>query len=380
MFEQLAQTMTNLPGGVFMWSTFIFIIVVSALVFFHELGHYLAARSVGVYVETFSIGFGREIFGWDDSQGTRWKVSILPLGGYVKMYGMSGEARPEDIPEDRQHEAFVLKSVLRRMWVVFAGPLANFVLAFVVLAGMFYFSGERRILTEVGDVAEGMPAAAANLQPGDEILAVNNQPVQYWDEMVPLIQEDGENPVMLEIYRPQADTTLTVTIKPEKVEVKNILGETSTMYQVGIRAGASFERQPHGLLTSMALGVERTYQQTTLILQAVWRMISGQMRADVGGPLTIGKVAGEQATMGLESLLVFMAFISINLGLINLFPVPVLDGGHLVYFAIEGLLGRPLTETAQEIGNRIGLTLIMMLMVFAFYKDIMNVVMPIFTS
>lgn len=378
MFEQLAQTMTNLPGGVFMWSTIIFILVVGVLVFIHEMGHYLAARSVGVYVETFSIGFGREIFGWDDKQGTRWKVSILPLGGYVKMYGMTGEAKPEDIPEDRRHEAFVLKSVLRRMWVVFAGPLANFVLAFALLSGMFFLSGERRILTEVGAVAENMPAAAAGLQAGDEILAVNDTEVRYWDEMVPLIQEEGAQPITLEVYRPGTDNVLEVTLQPKQVEVTNILGETSTMYQVGVRAGESFERQPHGFFRSMALGAERTYQQTALILEAVWRMISGQMRADIGGPLTIGKVAGEQATMGFESLLVFMAFISINLGLINLFPIPVLDGGHLVYFAIEGLLGRPLTEKAQDIGNRIGLTLIMMLMVFAFYKDIMNVVMPVF--
>lgn len=378
MFDQLAQTMTNLPGGVFMWSTFIFIVVVGLLVFIHEMGHYLAARSVGVYVETFSIGFGREIFGWDDKQGTRWKVSILPLGGYVKMYGMTGESRPEDIPQDRQHEAFVLKSVLRRMWVVFAGPLANFVLAFALLSGMFYFSGERRVLTEVGQVAEDMPAAAAGLQAGDEILAVNDQPVQYWDEMVPLIQQHGDKPVTLEVLRPETDRMLEVTLRPKKVEVTNILGETSTMYQVGVMAGSNFESQPHGLFKSIELGAEKTYQQTSLILQAVWRMISGQMRADIGGPLTIGKVAGEQATMGFVSLLAFMAFISINLGLINLFPVPVLDGGHLLYFAIEGVLGKPLSEAAQEFGNRIGLMLIMLLMVFAFYKDIMNVIIPIF--
>ena len=376
MFGDLAQTFTNLPGGVFMWSTLIFILVVGILVFIHEMGHYLAARSVGVYVETFSIGFGREIFGWHDSQGTRWKVSILPLGGYVKMYGMSGESKPSDIPKDRQHEAFVLKSVLRRMWVVFAGPLANFVLAFFLLAGMFYFSGERRILTEVGNVAEEMPAAAAGLQPSDEILAVNGQNVNYWDEMVPLIQQHGDSEVRLEVFRPSENQTIYTTIKPKKVEVTNILGETSSMYQVGIMAGSSFDRISHGVFKSMALGAERTYQQTTLILQAVWRMISGQMRADIGGPLTIGKVAGEQATMGFESLLIFMAFISVNLGLINLFPVPVLDGGHLVYFAIEGLLGKPLSEKAQDLGNRIGMSLIMLLMVFAFYKDIMNVVMP----
>ena len=378
MFEQLAQSLTNLPGGAILWSIFIFVVVIGVLVFIHEMGHYLAARSVGVFAEVFSIGFGPEIYGWDDKQGTRWKISILPLGGYVQMYGMTGEVRPEDIPDARQHEAFVLKSVLRRMWVVFAGPLANFVLALFLLSAMFYIVGEQKILANVGDVTEDMPAKAAGLQADDEIIAVNNQDVHYWHDMAKVIEQSGGGTLALEVYRPDTDETLQLSLQPKEVEVTNILGETSTTYHIGIQAAKQFERKSHGLLGAIKLGAEKTYQQTTLILQAVWRMISGQMKADIGGPITIGKVAGEQASIGLESLLMFMAFISINLGLINLFPVPILDGGHLLYFAIEGLMGKPLSEKAQEIFNRIGLTLIILLMVFAFYKDIKNVIMPHF--
>ncbi len=376
MLEQLATMFTTMPGGAFIWSLLAFIIVVGVLVFVHEMGHYLAARSVGVHIETFSIGFGREIFGWNDKVGTRWRVAIFPLGGYVKMYGMTGEMKPHEVPEDRKHEAFVLKSVLRRMWVVFAGPFANFVFAFFVLAAMMYTVGERRAYSTAGAVVAEMPAAQAGVQAGDHITEINGYTIKYWDELVPLVREQGSSPLTVKIYRPSTDIHTYVSIKPKKVEVKNILGEAQTVYQIGIRAGDTFDRISHGFIDSAIFGVEKTYQQTSLILQALWRMITGQMGADIGGPLTIGKVAGEQATMGIESLLIFMAFISINLGLINLFPVPVLDGGHLVYFALEGILRRPITEKIQDMGNRIGMGLLIALMLFAFYKDILNVVMP----
>lgn len=330
MFEQLAHTFASMPGGAFLWSAMIFVLVIGILVFVHELGHYLAARSVGVHVETFSIGFGKEIFGWNDRVGTRWKVSVLPLGGYVKMYAMHGELKHDEVPEDRAHHAFVTKSVLSRMWVVFAGPFANFLFAIIVLSGMFYALGERRILAEAGPLVAEMPAAKAGILEGDLVQAVNGIQIKYWDELVPMIRENGNQVMRLNVYRPSNDTTHVIDVTPEEKEVTDMLGETHKVYQMGIQAGTSFDRIKHGFVDSVEMGMRATYNQTNMILQALWRMITGQMAADIGGPLTIGKVAGEQATNGLESLIYFMAFISINLGLINLFPVPVLDGGHWV--------------------------------------------------
>jgi len=343
MLHQLGAGIVALPGGAFLWSTLSFVVVIGILVFVHEFGHYLAARSVGVRVEVFSIGFGREIFGWNDRTGTRWKVSLLPLGGYVKMFAMTGEMQP--------HE--------------------------VVLSGLFYFQGERRLYPEVGGVVAHSAAAEAGLQPGDFILSVGGQPVQYWDELVAKVT--GSHGQAQAIVVKKADgAQQTLQIAPRKVEVTNIFGEKVTLYQIGITSGAAFARVKHGLGTSVVLGVERTYVQTATILKALWRMVTLQMPAEIGGPLTIGKVAGDNAAAGFESLLLFMVVISINLGLINLFPVPVLDGGHLLYFSIEALLRRPLSERAQELGNKFGFGLLMLLMTFAFYKDIINIIMPIF--
>lgn len=378
MFEQLATTFSAMPGGSFVWAVLVFSFVIGVLVFVHELGHYLAARSVGVKVEVFSIGFGKEIFGWNDRSGTRWKISILPLGGFVKMYAMTGEVYAEDVPEARKKEAFITKSVLSRMWVVFAGPLANFLFAIIVLSGVFYVSGERRVLAESGPVAAEMPAAAAGLQEGDVIRKIGGVEIKYWDELVPMIRENGDRVLRFTVYRPSDDTVHVMDIKPQEKNMTDMLGKEEKVYQIGIQASGNFERVKHGLVESVKLGAISTYNQTSMIMTALWRMVTGQMAADIGGPLTIGKVAGEQATMGLESLIFFMAFISVNLGLINLFPVPVLDGGHLVYFAVEGISGRPLNERLQDIANRIGMGLLATLMLFAFYKDILNVVLPIF--
>ena len=377
MLHQLGAGIVALPGGAFLWSTLSFVVVIGILVFVHEFGHYLAARSVGVRVEVFSIGFGREIFGWNDRTGTRWKVSLLPLGGYVKMFAMTGEMQPHEVPTEQHHEAFITKSVLRRMWVVFAGPFANFLFAAVVLSGLFYFQGERRLYPEVGGVVANSAAAEAGLQPGDFILSVGGQPVQYWDELVSKVT--GSHGQAQAVVVKKADgTQQTLQIAPRKVEITNIFGEKITLYQIGITSGAAFARVKHGLGMSAVLGVERTYVQTATILKALWRMVTLQMPAEIGGPLTIGKVAGDNAAAGFESLLLFMVVISINLGLINLFPVPVLDGGHLLYFSIEALLRRPLSERAQELGNKFGFGLLMLLMTFAFYKDIINIIMPIF--
>lgn len=378
MLEQLNQMMVDMPGGYALWSALFFVVGLSILVFIHELGHYLAARSVGVAVEAFSIGFGPEIFGWNDRVGTRWKVSLIPLGGYVKMYAMTGEIEPEEVPAKRRKEAFCFKSVPARMWVVFAGPLFNFIFAIVALAGLFYVSGEKIPQPVVGDVAVSSPAESAGLQSGDRVLTINGKAIETWNDLAATVRGSEGSALMLTLQR--GDETRDVVVTPERREVTSMLGEVSVHYMVGIGQGNVFESRPVGLADAAYLGVVRTWEITAMIAKAVWRMLTLQMNADVGGPLTIAKVAGDSASQGWDAFIMFLVFISVNLGLLNLFPIPVLDGGHLVYFAVEAIKGKPLGEKAQEIGYRVGFGMILLLMGFAFYKDIVRIVIPFFSA
>lgn len=378
MLAQMNDMMINMPGGAALWAALFFVLGLSLLVFIHEMGHYLAARSVGVAVEAFSIGFGPELFGWNDSTGTRWKVSLIPLGGYVKLYAMTGEIEPDDVPKKRRKEAFCFKAVPERMWVVFAGPLFNFLFAIFALAGLFYVSGEKIPMPVVGSVAVESPAEAAGLQTGDRILTINGKALPDWNEMAQTIRASEGQPLVMEFERNGAAQTVTVT--PERRESVSLLGEVSVHYMVGIGQGNVFESREVGLLDAAWLGVTRTWDITAMIAKAVWRMLTLQMDADVGGPLTIAKVAGDSASQGWDAFIMFLVFISVNLGLLNLFPIPVLDGGHLVYFAVEAIKGKPLGEKAQEIGYRVGFGMILMLMAFAFYKDIVRIVIPFFTA
>lgn len=378
MLAQMNDMMVNMPGGAALWAALFFIFGLSVLVFIHEMGHYLAARSVGVAVEAFSIGFGPEIFGWNDRVGTRWKVSLIPLGGYVKLYAMTGEIEPDAVPKKRRHEAFCFKSVPARMWVVFAGPLFNFLFAIFALAGLFMTSGEKIPMPVVGSVAVESPAEVAGLQTGDRVLTINGQPLANWNELSETVRASEGQALTLELQR--GETTETVTVTPERREVTSLLGEVSVHYMVGIGQGNVFESREVGVLEATWLGVTRTWDITVMIAKAVWRMLTLQMDADVGGPLTIAKVAGDSASQGWDAFIMFLVFISVNLGLLNLFPIPVLDGGHLVYFAVEAVKGKPLGEKAQEIGYRVGFAMILMLMAFAFYKDIVRIVIPFFSA
>ena len=375
--HQLSTLFADLPGGGALWSFLAFVIVVGVLVFVHELGHYLAARSVGIRVEVFSIGFGREVFGWFDRAGTRWKVCLMPLGGYVKMFAMSGEVQPKDVKKaDREH-AFIMKNVWQRMWVVAAGPLANFVFAIVVVSGVFMFVGEARQLAVIGGIQEDMPAKAAGFELADKIVAVDGKALSYWTDFANTIRASKGKALAMTVERNGAPLTLTVT--PKVGEVTDILGKKHEYFMVGLSPKEDaivFEK--HGLLQALWGGVDYTYDKASTILIAIWRMATGQMPPDLGGPFTIAKVAGDFASAGGLQLLMFMVFISINLGLVNLFPVPVLDGGHLLYFAIEAVKGSPVSERGQEWANRAGLGIIFLLMAFVLYKDVRNVILPYF--
>lgn len=373
----LHDVFATLPGGELAWTVLSFVIVLSILVFFHELGHYGAARSVGVGIEAFSIGFGKEIFGWFDKHGTRWKVCMVPLGGYVKMVGE--DTNEDDKKAYEKGTAFFEKHVLARIWVVFAGPLANFVLAFVFLSSIF-MTGEREQVPldetqpVIGVIADGMPAQEAGLQVGDKILSINGIPTPSFGEAGRVIAGLGGTQSIFMISRDGA--TLPVLVTPKQTERFNqITAEPESRGLVGIGPEAEIRIIEHSFGGAIVAGFDKTVHFTTLILKTIWAMIGGHVASDsVGGPIMIADMASQSAQTGGYELFLFMAVISINLGLINLFPVPMLDGGHLVYYFIELVKGSPVSDTIQGIGQKIGLALLASLMVFAFYNDIARLV------
>ncbi len=342
-----------------------FVIVLGVLVFFHELGHYLAARWRGVKVEAFSIGFGRPFATWTDRHGTVWKLAWIPLGGYVKMHG---QERPEDAsPEVRAAwepgRTFHGKSVGSRAIIVAAGPAANFVLAAVLFAVLFATAGEPVILPEVGDVLAGSAAAHAGLATGDRILAIDGTPVAQFEDIQHIVAARPEQTLHLTIRRGGATEDLTVTTDSREQGGKRI-------GSLGVTARATeFHRLPP--LKAVAEGIGHTYYVAEQTLAGLWQMISsGRGTEDLGGPLRIAQLSGEVAQLGVASLIDFIAILSINLGLINLFPIPVLDGGHLLFFAAEALRGRPLPQRAVEYGFRAGFAVLVGLFVFATWNDL----------
>lgn len=367
--ESINGLVSSLPGGDVLWMALMFIVVLSILVFFHELGHYLAARSVGVRVTTFSIGFGKELFGWNDKHGTRWKFSLVPLGGYVQMFG---DTETKDLTEAEKSEAFLEKGVWQRIWVVFAGPLANFVLAIVFLFGLM-LSGEEVLKPHVGAVTEGSAAEVGGIQEGDLFLVMDGNPVFKWDDVVKNIAASQGKPMTLVLERDAQALTLLVAPKVEKRN--NLMGEEVVIPFLGVSPSGERSVVEHSVGDALVLGFTRTYDITARILEGVGKIITGSVSAKhVGGPVMIAEVAGQAGSQGWYSLVMFMVVISINLGLINLFPIPVLDGGHLLFYFIEALRGKPLGEKAQEYGYRVGFGLIMMLMLLAISNDILRVV------
>ncbi len=342
-----------------------FVIVLGVLVFFHELGHYLAARWCGVHVETFSIGFGQPLATWKDRRLTVWKLGWIPLGGYVKLHG---QERPEDAtPEARAlwqpGRTFHEKSVAARATIVAAGPIANFVLAAVLFALLFATAGEPVILPEVGEVLAGSAAAQAGLQTGDRILAIDGQPVEEFEDIQRIVAARPGQQMTLQFSRAGKPRTLTLTTGMREQGGQRI-------GSLGVTAHATdFRRLPVG--SAVIEGAGHTYYVAEQTLVGLWRMVtSGRGAEDLGGPLRIAQLSGQVAQLGVGSLIDFIAVLSINLGLINLFPIPILDGGHLLFFLAEALRGRPLPTRAVEYGFRAGFALLVGLFVFATWNDL----------
>ena len=349
----------------FIRSAAAFIVVLGVLVFVHELGHYLAARWRGVRVEAFSIGFGRTITSWTDSRGTVWKLSWLPLGGYVKLHG---QERPQDVaPEVRATwipgQTFHDKSVLSRAIVVAAGPIANFVLAMVLFAGLFMAVGEPVALPVIGTVMPDSAASRAGLMVNDRITSIAGQPIGTFEDLQRVITAHPAETLQMTIQRGGAGQQVSVTTESRE----------SGGHQVGLLGvrGGEVEYRPVSIPTAVWGGVTQTWTITHETFTSLAQMISGSRGTDdLGGPLRIAQMSGQVAQLGIASLISFIAVLSVNLGLINLFPVPVLDGGHLMFYLAEALRGRPLPQRAQEYGFRAGLAFLACLFVFATWNDL----------
>src|SRR3954462_12637659 len=352
----------------------VFLVVLTALVFIHELGHYLVARWNQVKVEVFSIGFGPELFGWWDRSGTRWKFSAIPLGGYVKMFGdadaSSGlPARIGQMTAAERAVSFHGKRLGQRAAIVAAGPAANFVFAIVVLALLFMTYGQPFTPADVGQVLPDSAAEAAGIRAGDEIVSIGGKAVERFEDVQQAVRLNPGVPMAIVVHRDGQLVDMLVT--PTRVEENDRLGRRE-IGQLGVRGGAPryVTRDP---ASAVIRAVGETWNLSVTTLHAVWQMIVGTRGSEeLGGPLRIAQLSGEVAQGGVVPLLWFMAVLSINLGLINLFPVPVLDGGHLLFYAAEAIRGKPLGQRAQEYGFRIGLALVLTLMGFATWNDLVH--------
>ena len=341
------------------------IIGLGILIVFHEFGHFLLAKLSGVGVLTFSVGFGPKI--WVKKRGeTEYALSAFPLGGYVKMVG---ENPDEEVSAAELEKSFAHKSLLKRTAIVFAGPGFNLVLAVFLFMLVFAFYGVPVMSTQVSNVTAGSPAEKAGILKGDRITAIDGKPVSEWGELAETIKTSRGKPINLDIQR--GSDALQVAVQPNRSEGKNIFGEPREEWLIGIASQATIEKGNAGLSISRAIA--QTYEISKLTLLAFYKMLVGDVSPrNIGGPIMIAQMAGQQAQEGLGSFLGFLAVLSINLGVLNLLPVPVLDGGHLLLFLVEAVIRRPVSIKYREIAQQVGICLLGLLMVYAFYNDIVR--------
>jgi regulator of sigma E protease len=357
-----------------------FLFVLSLVVFFHELGHFLIARWCGVRILVFSIGFGPEIVGFNDRYGTRWKIAAVPLGGYVKFFGDDNAASVPDterlagMDEDEKSQSFVFQPVAKRAAIVVAGPLANFLLAIIIFAGIFMFYGKQSMTARVDTVQADSAAAAAGFQPGDLVVAINGGAIGDFADMQRVVSENAGEPLNITVDR--KGTQLVLKATPALKEIKDNFGNVHRIGILGITRSTAAEDlkfQPVPPPRAVWMGVQETWFVIDRTLSYIGGVVVGREAADqLGGPIRIAQMSGQVATAGFVALLHLAAVLSVSIGLLNLFPIPLLDGGHLLFYAIEALRGRPLSERAQEVGFRIGLAIVLMLMIFATFNDIVH--------
>jgi len=356
-----------------------FIAALTIIVFIHELGHFLVARWCGVAVEVFSIGFGREIFGWNDRHGTRWKVCWLPLGGYVKF---EGDANPTSLPQAAPEAGMIRtagnfhgKPVWKRAAVVAAGPIANFLLSIVIFASVFAIVGMPMNEPRVGTVQPGSAAEKAGITSGDLIAAIDGVKIETFGDIVKSVSFRGGE--LLNVTIDRNGTPIVLNIVVGTVEEPDGFGGTSRRGLLGISPPKETVATPLRRLSitdAVSQGTSETWRIVSVTFKYLGKLVRGQENSkQIGGPVSIAKMAGDAASSGIIRFAIFIAFLSTSVGLINLFPIPMLDGGHLVYYAIETVSGKPLGKQAQEWGFRVGLSLVAMLMAFGFWNDLTRV-------
>ena len=357
-----------------------FLFVLSLVVFFHELGHFLIARWCGVRILAFSIGFGPELVGFNDRHGTRWKIAAIPLGGYVKFFGDDSPASTPDsariatMTTSERSESFVGQSVASRAAIVVAGPMANFLLAIVIFGGVFMFYGKQTMSARVDSIQPDSAAATAGFQPGDLVTAINGSPITDFSDMQRIVSESAGETLTIAVKRDGTDKVLTAT--PILSEEKDIFGNVHRIGLLGIRrstAPEDLKYQPVSPPEAVWMGAQETWFVIDRTLSYIGGVVVGREAANqLGGPIRIAEMSGQVATLGFGALLHLAAVLSVSIGLLNLFPIPLLDGGHLLFYSVEAVRGRPLSERAQEVGFRIGLAIVLMLMIFATFNDIVH--------
>lgn len=346
-------------------SIFAFIIVLGILISFHELGHFIVARLFGVGVEKFSIGFGPKIFG-KRIGNTDYCVSAIPLGGFVKMVGEDPNA---DVSPDDISVSFTHKHVLKRILIVAAGPFFNLLLAMIIFFGMFQIYGTFILEPYIGEVKENSPAFREGLETGDRILAINEIPIERWEVLAKIISESNGEELVLHIQR--NESIIVANVKPELITSKNIFGEDFQRYVIGITSSGNGFSKELNFFQAFSESIIQTYNISKLTIVSIVKLIQGTISTKtLGGPLMIAQMAGQQAEEGISNLLFFIALLSINLAIINFLPIPVLDGGHLVFFFIEAATGRPVNVKFREIAQQVGIFVLIMLMIYVFYNDI----------
>jgi regulator of sigma E protease len=358
--------------GIF-WTILAFLLAIGPLIFVHEMGHYWVGRWFGVKAEVFSIGFGKELFGWTDRRGTRWKVAVLPLGGYVRFAGdMNPASQPSDewlmMPAEERQRTFQAKALWQRFLIVAAGPVTNFLFAILILAGFFMLAGEPYSPPVVTLVERGSAAEQAGIQPGDRIAAVNGHRVERFEQIAPLVVLKAGETVRVDGIRAERPFTLGILVR--SAEAKDEFGNKAQLGHLGIGTTSLALRHlsPGQAVVS---AIEGTGRSISMTVEGLGQIITGRRSVkDLGGPLKIAKFSGEQASLGPIAFLLFVATVSINLGFINLLPVPMLDGGHLLFYAIEGVRRRPLPPRAVEWAFRTGLAALLVLMIFVTLNDL----------
>ncbi len=356
-----------------------FLILITIVVFIHEYGHYYFAKKYGVGITDFSIGFGKEIFGWKDKSGTRWKVCWIPLGGYVKFFGdrnVFSQSEQEKIinqynDEDRK-KLFILKPLYQRSVIVAAGPLANFFLAIIIFAIINMFVGKDMTPAIIDEVQKNSPASVAGMQKNDKIISIGNKKVQSILEVSTFINTSTSETIEFLVLR--NDKEISLLVKPDFVDGKDPLGNSVKKRMIGIKLSPlnnEFQKKPLGPSKAIYYSIKEVWFVTTTSLNYVGKMLTGSGdTSQLGGPIRIAKITGQISEYGIVPFFSIMAYISISLGLINLFPIPLLDGGHLMFYLFEKILGRPLSQKTQENFFRIGLFLLFFLMFFVTFNDL----------